>query len=48
MTSLRTRWDKLSKESPIIPPKIYAMHRAAQAKTHTTTSIQGGPPELGQ
>ena len=42
MTSLRTRWDKLSKESPTIPPRIYAQHRSAHEQTHMTTSVQGG------
>jgi len=31
MTSLRTRWDELSKESPTIPPKIYARYKGEQA-----------------
>lgn len=30
MTSLRTRWDKLSKESPTIPRDIYARHKALE------------------
>lgn len=32
MTSLRSRWDKLAKESPTIPPAIYKKVKAAQAQ----------------
>jgi hypothetical protein len=37
MTSLRTRWDKLAKESPTIPPRIYTKHRTTElhAREHS-------------